>query len=209
MISGLPDPSSGAQSVSATAVSAGGFSCVHRLELEVGRDALPAAREPGGIRVATARDHDDRPVGKRGQQAPAHIPVERRHPLVRVDQDERLLAVSRQRQQRLERVRHRRELPPLDEERLKSARSRASGQLAQQRALADPAGAVDQDHARGRVVVQAALEERELRGAADEALTVTISHPRRQRAGSDVGCGWREPLLVHDLPKISCRTGCF
>ena len=136
-------------------------------------------------------------VRQRRQQPAAQVAVERGHPLVGVDQDERLLAHARAGQNRLERVRHRRELTPLDEERLPAAQRRAPCQLAQQRALADAAGPMHQHDAGRRVGSQAALEKVQLGRPTNEPVAVAVDHPVTERVGARPERCWKVPRVLH------------
>ncbi len=169
------------------------------LELDLGRHGLPAAGEPTGVRSPASGDHHHGSVRKRGQQPAAQISVQRRHPLIGVDQHERAVAGARARQDRLERIRHRRQLTALDKERLLSSRLRAARQLPEQRALADPTGPVHQDDVGRRVVLQAALEEPELDRPAHEPIAIAIEHPHGERPAARLHTrvAWAKLLFLH------------
>ena len=119
-------------------------------QLDAEHEALPPAFEPGPLRRAAAGDHHDRPGGKRAQQVAAQEGPQRGHPLVAVEQQQRLLVVPGSAQRELERVGHRRQLPALHEGRRPAAALTAPGQLAQQRALSDASRPVQEGHARAR-----------------------------------------------------------
>ena len=72
----------------------------------------------------------------------------------------------------------------------------AAGDLAQERALADPARAVDEHDLRGRVVDEERVEERQLALAADEALGVAGGEAFGEGAGHGQA-RLKRPMAVH------------
>ncbi len=153
-----------------------------RAELELHGHRLPAALEPARGGRLTAGDHDHRARGQGGKQPAAQVGAERAHALVRVEQDERALALPRALQGLLDGVGQRREVARVDLERRPARGAPAAPDLAQQHALADPAAAVDQQHAAGRVGAEQRLGDQQFPRAADEGGVLAMDDPAGQCA---------------------------
>ena len=160
---------------------------------------LPAAGEPAGIGRAPAGDDDQGLIGQAGQQLAAQVRPERGHPLVGVEQHQRPGVPRGVAQRGFQHLGRRAELAAVDGHDADVAVAGPAGGLAQQRALADAAGAGDEDHAGRRVgVVQAPLEEGQLAGPPGEAGAIPVRQPGGQRPArwgiphlSRPACGFR------------------
>ena len=154
-----------------------------RAELRAPRvtDSQPPSNQPGagGSRPAITITA---PAGKRGKQPAAQVSAERAHALVGVEQDERALALPRTLQGLLDGVRQRREVARVDLERRPARGAPTAPDLAQQHALADPAAAVHQQHAAGRVGAEQRLGDQQLPRAADEGGVLAMDDPAGQCA---------------------------
>ena len=106
----------------------------------------PGAFEPGGVRVAAAGEHDDRARGQRREQLAAQVAAECGHALPRVEQDQRPLGLVGGRERGGHGVGDRRHVAALDEDRSPAAFLGAPGDRAQERALPDTAGAMEEDY---------------------------------------------------------------
>ena len=180
------------------------FAVGERGEREFERHGLPAVLEPAGLgRVAAGHDHDG-PPGERRQQRRAQEAAERAHPLVGVDQDQRALRAPGPRERVLDGVRHGREVARVDRERRPAGPLTAAADLAQQDALADPAGAVDEQDAGGRVGAEQGLGDQQLARAADEGGVFAAGDPAGQGArvrGHHLARGPRDPGDTDPRPK--------
>jgi hypothetical protein len=77
----------------------------------------------------------------------------------------------------LDRVRDRRQFPALHQHGRPARLTAAVGDLAQERALADPSGPVHEHHAGRRIVHEQLGDGSDLTGAADEGRPVAPRHP--------------------------------
>jgi hypothetical protein len=107
-------------------------------------------------------------------------PPERGHALVGVDQDQRALVLVRGGQRVLHRVRHGRELAAFDEHGRPAGLPAAVRDLAQQGALADATGAMDEHHASRWIVHKELGDCLQLAGTPDEGRPVAPGHPCTQ-----------------------------
>jgi hypothetical protein len=150
-----------------------------RGERERARDVLPAVLEPLGSGPLTAGDDDDRARRERGQQPGAQRSVEAGDPLVGVEQQQRALLGLRGLDDRLQRAGHRRQLAAVDAPGRPAALGAEALDLAQQGALADPAGAVDVHDAGRRILDEEPVELGELGRPPHEPLHVACAEPVR------------------------------
>ena len=151
-----------------------------RAELDLARDPLPTTLEPAALRRLAARDDDDRVLGERRQDRPPQVAAERGHALVGVDEDQWALVLMRSRERLLDRVRDGRQLAALDEHRRPAGLPAAVCDLAQQSALADAAGAMDEHYARRGIVHEQLGNRLELAVPPDEGRPVAPGHPCTQ-----------------------------
>ena len=149
------------------------------VERELERERLPAALEPAGLGRVAAGDHHERVLGQRGEERPAQVAAERAHALVRVDQDQRAVALGAQRA--LDRVRDRRQVARVDRAGVEAGLLAAPPDLAQQDALADAARAVDEHHVGGRIGGEQRVDDPQLAGAAHEHRLLPVRETLSQR----------------------------
>ena len=159
------------------------FGGAERRERERARDVLPAVLEPLGRGPLAPGDHDDRTRRKRGQQPRAQRAVQAGDPLVGVEQQQRALLGARGGEDLLQRAGDRRQLAAVDPPRRPAALGAEPLDLAQQRALADAAGAVDVHDAGRRIVDEERVEYGQLGRPADEPLRVACAEPVRNGRG--------------------------
>jgi hypothetical protein len=129
-----------------------GVAAVERAEGQDQRRGLPAVLLPAGLGRAAAGDEHPRRLRQARQDPPAQQLAEGLDPLVGVEQDQRPGTRAGPRQRALQLPRRRRQLTAVDGEDLVTERARPAPELTQERALADPAVAVDEpdvDAARG------------------------------------------------------------
>ena len=150
-----------------------------RRERQRARDVLPAVLEPLGRGALAPGDDDDRAGRKRGQQPRAQRAVEPGDPLVGVEQQQRALLGLRRGEDLLQRAGDRRQLAAVDPPRRPAALGAEALDLSQQRALADPAGAVNVHDAGRRVLDEERVEHGQLGRPADEPLRVACAEPVR------------------------------
>ena len=122
-------------------------------------------------------DDDERVRGQARKHVAAQMAVERGQALPGVEQHERAARGDGRRQGPVDLLGERRELARLDRDDRRLAR--APRQLVQQRALADAGRPVQQDDVDRRLVVEEALEARQLRRSAHEAARAAWRGHRR------------------------------
>lgn len=118
----------------------------HRAKVKAGRDRLPAAGEPAGVRGMPASGDHEGVVGEHQQQLAPQPGIQGRHLLVGVEEYHRVGLVRGAAQGRLEDRRIGPKFPPVEPDDSAAAVARTAGDLAQKRALADTARAADVDH---------------------------------------------------------------
>ena len=133
------------------------FGVRQRLQLDVGGDGSPATVEPAPLRRLSAGDDDDRALAEGREKLTAQVAANCLEPLIGVEQEQGTLLGAGTGDRILECLRNRREIAAFHDIRHPAGRPPAPRDLAQQRALADSAGTVEEHHAHGRVVHEQAL----------------------------------------------------
>ena len=160
-----------------------------RPERERGAQRLPALLEPAVVGASATRQHHDGRLGQGRKQLAAQREHARGRPVDAIEEHERARGVPCAGERLAQRRGGGADHAAVGGERRPAGAPAATLDLAQQRALADPRRAVDEQHARPALVAEQRVDDAQLRLPPDECGAVAACDVLRQRGGGRDGVG--------------------